>query len=110
MTSRLPARPVQPSRDLLRVESEQVSPLDEWNATLSDKPPHVTFRHAEMISNLRDVEQARKTRTMVLSHTCPMRVEKLKRDASSRGTGEEVAQTCNVRTPCGYLLGFRLAT
>jgi hypothetical protein len=50
---------VEPDGDLGRIEAEQMTPLDERNATFSDEPADVPLRDTQVLSDAIDVEQSR---------------------------------------------------
>jgi hypothetical protein len=49
---------VDPVSDRDGIEAEQVAPLDIWDATLGNQSTYVPDRHAEVLSDGDDVDQA----------------------------------------------------
>ena len=47
----------EPGRDLVRIESEQISPLHVRDASLGDEPADVPHAHAKMIGDFVDIHQ-----------------------------------------------------
>lgn len=56
---RSPPAAVDPVGELLGIEAEQVAPLDEWDAALSDETADVSFADAEVFGDASDVEEPR---------------------------------------------------
>jgi hypothetical protein len=50
---------VEPRRDLVGIEAQEVSPFYERDPSLRDEPPHVSFGDAQMLRDSADVEQPR---------------------------------------------------
>jgi len=48
---------VDPGCDLIRVEPDEVAPLDVGNAALGDESPDVAWCHAEMVGEAGDVHE-----------------------------------------------------
>jgi hypothetical protein len=55
----LPPAAVDPVGDLVRIEAEQMAPLDEGDAALGDETADVAFADAEVLGDAGDVEEPR---------------------------------------------------
>jgi hypothetical protein len=59
VSERVDALVIEPGRDLRRIESEQMAPLQVWDASLCHEASNVPHGHTEVIGDLVDVQQSR---------------------------------------------------
>ncbi len=50
-------RIIEPRNNLIRIEPQEVAPLQVWNATLGDQPTHMSDSYPKAIGDLVDVDE-----------------------------------------------------